>query len=161
MIDYSIKKPHALAGHFIKINNEAEYNEMREIAEGCGFEVDSYDECLKAYQFYNDMRLRWISLIMSATQEITLPELRELATLSKLTFPMEMEVWDDKNIVQKKYVIDFYKGKPVVNCDLAEMHYTYKHYRMPNPNTDEIEKLEKEIEGLKARINTLKGEETK
>jgi len=138
MIDYSIKKPHALCGHFIKINNETEYQEVKAIAEGCGFEVkDKFS--LKNYHFENAMTVRWYGSDLTIGQELTLSELRQLAELSKIELPCEMEVWDYDDNVHKKLVIDFYKGQPVVNCDLFETHYTYKHYRLPNPNAVEIE----------------------
>jgi hypothetical protein len=152
MIDCSIKKPHALCGTFIKINNETEYQEVKSIAEGCGFEVkDKFS--LKNFHFENAMTVRWYGSDLTIGQEITLPELRELAKLSKLTFPMEMEVWDDDDNVHKKLVIDFYKGQPVVNCDLFETHYTYKHFRLPNHRENKIKAKIKEHEEAIMKLN--------
>jgi hypothetical protein len=159
MINYSIPKPHALCGHFINIQDESEYNQMREIAEGCGFKVDNYHNDLKAFQFYNDMVLRRISHMLSSTQEITLDELRELAELSKIKLPCEMEVWErELDLHELKEVVDFYKGLPVT--DTGPYYKTWANFRIPNHRAGEIkakikehqeviDKLNKELEGIK------------
>jgi hypothetical protein len=161
MINYSIPKPHALCGHFIKINSKSEYNQMREIAEGCGFLVDDYDRHNPCYQFTNLMRCDSFLEDTMAGQEITLDELRELAELSKITLPCEMEVRHcEKLFPVKQVVIDFYKGQAVVKVNDIGNFLTYAHFRLPNHRAGEIkakikehqeaiDKLNKELEGIK------------
>jgi hypothetical protein len=161
MINYSIPKPHPLAGHFIKINSESEYNQMREIAEGCGFVVvkapRSYHDVNSLFQ--NNMIVEWFSTDAMAGQEITLSELRELAELSKITLPCEMEVWDGGFVKHTRQVIDFYKGLPVTLTNDG-CYYTWKNFRLPNHRAGEIkakikehqeaiDKLNQELEGIK------------
>ncbi len=159
MINYSIPKNHALCGHFIQINNEAEYDQMREIAEGCGFGVCDYSSKYPLHQFCNNMECESFHESTMSGQEITLSELRQLAELSKIELPCEMEVWDYDNNVHKKLVIDFYKGQPVVNCDLFETHYTYKHYRLPNHRKAEIQaNIKKHQEAIEQLTKEMEGE---
>ena len=94
MINYSIPKPHPLCGCFINIQNESEYNQMREIAVKCGFEVTNYSITYCFYHFCNNMVCDSFLEHTMAGQEITLSELRELAELSKIKLPCEMEVWN-------------------------------------------------------------------
>ena len=159
MINYSIPKPHALCGHFIKINSESEYNQMREIAEGCGFTgIDEY--IASCYAFNNNMTVRWYNEMSMSGQEITLSELRELAELSKITLPCEMEVWDVGFVKHTRQVIDFYKGLPVTQNSDSKCYVTWTNFKLPNHRAGEIkakikehqeaiDKLNKELEGIK------------
>jgi hypothetical protein len=160
MINYSIPKPHALYGHFIKINSESEYNQMREIAEGCGFAVSDYNtNPLFYYRFDNDKAVVYLGEVHLSGQEITLDELRELAELSKITLPCEMEVWDiDAILTCRRNVIDFYKGLAVTEEN--GILYMWKNFRIPNHRAGEIkakikehqeaiDKLNQELEGIK------------
>jgi hypothetical protein len=167
MINYSIPKAHVLCGHFVKINNESEYNEMKAIAEGCGFEVvDSYNSSKReivGFAFNNDMTVKWYSIHVMSGQEVSLTELKKLAELSKIELPCDMEVWNAYPIEAiKRKVIGFYKG-----CALAEGEcildttLLWKHFRPINPNAKEIAKIETEIEALQAKLNTLKALNTK
>jgi hypothetical protein len=158
MINYSIPKPHPLAGHFINIQNESEYNQMREIAEGCGFSVESYTNSSKLFQFYNYKRVVW-RVDFGSGQEITLSELRELAELSKIKLPCEMEVsdYDDESEVVKATIVDFYKGQPVEEENGT--FYMWKYFRFTHrageikakikEHQEAIDKLNQELEGLK------------
>lgn len=159
MINYSIKKPHPFCGHFVKINNEAEYNQIREIAEGCGFGVCDYSSKYPLHQFCNNMECESFHESTMSGQEITLSELRQLAELSKIELPCEMEVWDDENEDKLiREVVDFYKGQPVDPTRKA--YQTWKYFKIPNHRKAEIqakikehqeaiEKLTKEMEGEK------------
>lgn len=158
MINYSIPKPHALCGHFIKINSESEYNQMREIAEGCGFEIDDYDMYNSYHQFFNNMVCESFCEDTMAGQEITLEELRQLAELSKIELPQGMEVRDDVGDEEKWCVVDFYRGQPVTQ--LNNTYITYRHFRLINhreneikakikEHEDAIKKLNQELEGIK------------
>ena len=159
MIKYSIPKPHPLCGHFIKINNESEYKEMREIAEGCGFRVaDEYKN--KTFCFQNSMRVLWYDTAAMCGQEITLDELRELAELSKIKLPCEMEVWNGGFVKHTRQVIDFYKGLPVTQNSDSKCYVTWANFRLPNHRAGEIkakikehqeaiEKLNRELEEIK------------
>ena len=94
-----------------------------------------------------------------AGQEITLSELRELAELSKIKLPCEMEVWNtDGDLHELKEVIDFYKGHPVEKIPC--IYRTWNNYRLPNHRAGEIkakikehqeaiDKLNQELEGIK------------
>ena len=159
MINYSIPKPHPLCGHFIKINNETEHKQMREIAEGCGFDVEGY--VVSCYEFNNTMTLRWYGDDASMSgQEITLDELRELAELSKIKLPCEMEVWNGGFVKHTRQVIDFYKGLPVTQNSDSKCYVTWANFRLPNHRAGEIkakikehqeaiEKLNRELEEIK------------
>jgi hypothetical protein len=161
MINYSIPKPHPLCGHFIKINSESEYNQMREIAEGCGFAVSDYNKnpSLSWCRFDNDKAVVYVGESNLSGQEITLNELRELAELSKITLPCEMEVWNtDGDLHELKEVIDFYKGHPVEKIPC--IYRTWNNYRLPNHRAGEIkakikehqeaiDKLNQELESIK------------
>jgi hypothetical protein len=155
MIDYSIPKNHVLCGHFIQINSEAEYIDMSNIARECGFSV--INSFAKAdFHFRNSKEVSWLSRRFVTGQEITLPELRELAMLSKLTFPMEMYVsCNDYFEYRRENVQDFYKGQPVIKTNNAGF-YTAKYYHLPNSKAGEIERLEKEIQERQDQINKLK-----
>ena len=159
MINYSIPKPHPLCGCFINIQNESEYNQMREIAVKCGFEVTNYSITYCFYHFCNNMVCDSFLEHTMAGQEITLSELRELAELSKITLPCEMEVWNtDGDLHELKEVIDFYKGHPVEKIPC--IYRTWNNYRLPNHRAGEIkakikehqeaiDKLNQELEGIK------------
>jgi len=160
MINYSIPKPHPLCGCFINIQNESEYNQMREIAEGCGFEVEGYqDDPEFGYEFINTMRCVDYDNIVMSGQEITLSELRELAELSKIKLPCEMDVsdYDDESEVVKATIVDFYKGQPVEEENGA--FYMWKYFRFTHrtgeikakikEHQEAIDKLNKELEGIK------------
>lgn len=150
MINYSIPKPHPLCGHFIKINNESEYNQMREIAQGCGFNVDGY--IVSCYAFNNNMTVRWYNEISMSGQEITLDELRELAELSKIKLPCEIEVWDsESDLHESKVVVDFYKGLPVTDWGLY--YNTWANFRLPNHRAGEIKAKIKEHEDAIKKLN--------
>ena len=161
MINYSIPKPHPLCGHFIKINSESEYNQMREIAEGCGFRACSYIESSSPwYKFDNDKEVTAVGRSYMSGQEITLSELRELAELSKITLPCEMEVWDVGFVKHTRQVIDFYKGLPVTQNSDSKCYVTWTNFKLPNHRAGEIkakikehqeaiDKLNKELEGIK------------
>lgn len=163
MINYSIPKPHPLCGCFIKINSESEYNQMREIAVKCGFDVCDYNisPSLSWYRFDNDKAVVYVSESNLTGQEITLSELRELAELSKIKFPCEMEVRHcEKLSPVKQAVIDFYKGQAVVKVHDIGNFLTYVHFHLPNHRAGEIkakikehqeaiDKLNQELEGIK------------
>jgi hypothetical protein len=160
MINYSIPKPHPLCGHFIKINSESEYNQMREIAEGCGFRACSYIESSSPwYKFDNDQTVVCVGHSYMSGQEITLDELRELAELSKIKLPCEMDVsdYDDESEVVKATIVDFYKGQPVEEENGA--FYMWKYFRFTHrtgeikakikEHQEAIDKLNQELEGIK------------
>ena len=159
MINYSIPKPHPLCGCFINIQNESEYNQMREIAVKCGFEVTNYSITYCFYHFCNNMVCDSFLEHTMAGQEITLSELRELAELSKIKLPCEMEVWNtDGDLHELKEVIDFYKGHPVEKIPC--IYRTWNNYRLPNhrvgkikakikEHQEAIDKLNQELEGIK------------
>jgi len=161
MINYSKPKPHPLCGHFIKINSKSEYSQMREIAVGCGFAVSDYNtNPLFYYRFDNDKAVVYIGESNLSGQEITLSELRELAELSKIKLPCEMEVWDNCDFPKKHQVIDFYKGKPITKGVIRENYHTWLSYCLPNHRAGEIkaqikehqeaiDKLNQELEGIK------------
>jgi len=161
MINYSIPKPHPLAGHFIFIPYESEYHQMQEIAEGCGFKAFGYTESSSPWhKFDNDKTVVWVSEAHLSGQEITLDELRELAELSKIKLPCEMEAWDDERFKNKRHIIDFYKGRPVAHDIPSRTYYTWRYFRLPNHRAGEIkaqikehqeaiDKLNQELEGIK------------
>ena len=160
MINYSIPKPHPLCGCFINIQNESEYNQMREIAVKCGFEVTNYSITYCFYHFCNNMVCDSFLEHTMAGQEITLSELRELAELSKITLPCEMEKWDVGFVKHTRQVIDFYKGLPVTQNSDSKCYVTWTNFKLPNHRAGEIkakikehqeaiDKLNKELEGIK------------
>jgi DNA-binding transcriptional regulator GbsR (MarR family) len=135
---------------------------MREIAEGCGFEVEGYqDDPEFGYEFINTMRCVDYDNIVMSGQEITLSELRELAELSKIKLPCEMEVRHREDLSPvKQFVIDFYKGQAVIKINDFGNFLTYARFRIPNNRAGEIkakikehqeaiDKLNKELEGIK------------
>lgn len=93
MIDYSIKKPHILCGHFIQINTQERYDKLKAIAEGCGFRLGVIQQS-GYYHFNNSMAVDFMTNTIG--QEVTMSELRQLAELSKIELPCEMEVSDDE-----------------------------------------------------------------
>ncbi len=159
MINYSKPKPHPLAGHFIKIQDESEYNQMREIAVKCGFEVTNYSITYCFYHFCNNMVCDSFLEHTMSGQEITLDELRELAELSKIKLPCEMDVsdYDDESEVVKATIVDFYKGQPVEEENGA--FYMWKYFRFTHrtgeikakikEHQEAIDKLNQELEGIK------------
>jgi hypothetical protein len=154
MINYSIPKPHPLVGHFIQINSQAEYDRMKELVRGCGFNhVETYASH-KHFCFKNNLNVRCYNIGMMSGQQITLDELEELVKLSKIELPQVMEVGDNGSRWYERTIVDFYKGTPVWKHE--GNYLTYKNFRPLNPHQSEIEKLETEIKLAQAKIETLK-----
>jgi hypothetical protein len=122
--------------------------------------VQNYSNQANLFHFYNEIKVFW-RVDFEFGQEITLSELRELAELSKIKLPCEMEVRHcEKLSPVKQVVIDFYKGQAVVKVNDIGNFLTYAHFRLHNHRAGEIkakiqehqeaiDKLNQELEGIK------------